>query len=58
MNTPQTFSNEKFGRVRIVMVDNKPMFLANDVAKALGYINTRDAISKHCKGGRKTRHPH
>ena len=50
MNTPQTFSNEKFGRVRIVMVDNKPMFLANDVAKALGYINTRDAISKHCKG--------
>lgn len=50
MNTPQTFSNEKFGRVRIVMVDNKPMFLANDVAKALGYINTRDAIFKHCKG--------
>lgn len=50
MNTPQIFSNEKFGRVRIVMVDNKPMFLANDVAKALGYINTRDAISKHCKG--------
>lgn len=37
MNTPQIFSNEKFGRVRIIMVDNKPMFLANDVAKALGY---------------------
>lgn len=50
MNTPQIFSNEKFGRVRIIMVDNKPMFLANDVAKALGYTNPRKAIGDHCKG--------
>lgn len=50
MNTPQIFSNEKFGRVRIIMVDNKPMFLANDEAKALGYTNPRKAIGDHCKG--------
>ncbi len=50
MNTPQIFSNEKFGRVRIIMVDNKPMFLANDVAKALGYSYPKNAIQDHCKG--------
>lgn len=50
MDTPQIFSNEKFGRVRIVMADNKPMFLANDVAKALGYTNPRKAVGDHCKG--------
>ena len=50
MNTPQIFSNEKFGRVRIIMADNKPMFLANDVAKALGYVKPANAISSHCKG--------
>lgn len=50
MNTPQIFSNEKFGRVRIIMADNKPMFLANDVAKALGYSYPKNAIQDHCKG--------
>lgn len=51
MNNIQIFNNEKFGRVRIIMSDeNKPMFLANDVAKLLGYIRTADAISAHCKG--------
>ena len=51
MNNLQIFNNEKFGRVRIIMSDeNKPMFLANDVAKSLGYIRTADAISAHCKG--------
>lgn len=51
MNNIQIFNNEKFGRVRIIMSDeNKPMFLANDVAKSLGYIRTADAISAHCKG--------
>lgn len=50
MNTPQIFNNEKFGRVRIVMADDKPMFLANDVAKALGYVEYQKAIRTHCKG--------
>lgn len=58
MNTPQIFSNEKFGRVRIIMADNKPMFLANDVAKALGYTNPRKAVGDHCKGVTKRDTPH
>ena len=50
MNNIQIFNNEKFGRVRIIMSDDKPMFLANDVAKSLGYANPRKAIGDHCKG--------
>jgi anti-repressor protein len=50
MNNLQIFNNEKFGRVRIIMSDDKPMFLANDVARSLGYMRTADAISTHCKG--------
>lgn len=51
MNNLQIFNNEKFGRVRIIMSDDKPMFLANDVARALGYRVPKDAVSSHCKGG-------
>lgn len=50
MNNIQIFNNEQFGRVRIIMTDGKPMFLANDVAKSLGYANPRKAIGDHCKG--------
>lgn len=51
MNSIQIFNNEKFGRVRIIMSDeNKPMFLANDVARSLGYAKPANAISTHCKG--------
>ena len=52
MNNIQIFNNEQFGRVRIIMSDeNKPMFLANDVARSLGYAKPANAISTHCKGG-------
>lgn len=43
--------------VRVITVDGEPWFVGSDVARALGYSNTRDAIAKHCKGSRKTRHP-
>lgn len=33
--------------IRIVEKDGEPYFLGNDVATALGYTNTRDAIAKH-----------
>lgn len=35
--------------VRAVIIEGDPWFIAKDVAEALGYKNTRDAISKHCK---------
>lgn len=51
MNNLQIFNSEQFGRVRIIMSDeNKPMFLANDVARSLGYVEYQKAIRTHCKG--------
>lgn len=35
--------------VRAVLVDGSPWFVANDVCSALGYVNSRDAIKKHCR---------
>lgn len=50
MNELQIFENSEFGSVRTVDIDGKTYFVASDVAKALGYSNPRDAISRHCKG--------
>ncbi|WP_024873120.1 phage antirepressor KilAC domain-containing protein [Tolumonas lignilytica] len=36
--------------IRVVEINNDPWFVAKDVAVALGYTNTNDAISRHCKG--------
>ncbi|MBQ8824256.1 MAG: phage antirepressor KilAC domain-containing protein [Ruminococcus sp.] len=49
-NEIQVFVNDLFGSVRILTQnDGKVMFCGSDVAKALGYSNSPDAISKHCK---------
>ena len=56
MNTLKVFQNKEFGRVRTVLVDNKPYFVANDVAKSLGYKRPADAITAHCKGSVKYRY--
>ena len=37
-------------------VDGKPYFVANDVAKALGYKRPADAVTAHCKGSVKHRY--
>lgn len=47
MKELQIFSNEEFGQVRTVVIDNEPYFVGKDVAEALGYSNTRDALAKH-----------
>lgn len=49
-NELKVFSNEEFGEVRIVELKGKSYFIANDVAKALGYASPKDAITRHCKG--------
>lgn len=49
-NELEIFSSEEFGQVRTIVINNNPYFCASDVAKALGYSNTRDAVSRHCKG--------
>lgn len=43
------FTHESFGEVRTLVIDEKPHFVAKDVATALGYTNTRKAIGDHCK---------
>lgn len=50
MNELQIFENSEFGSVRTVEVDGKTYFVANDVAKALGYVETAKAVRTHCKG--------
>lgn len=50
MNELQIFNSEEFGNIRIIEIDGKPYFVGTDVAKALGYNNPRDAVSRHCKG--------
>ena len=48
---PEVFNNEDFGTIRVMeSKDGNPLFCAKDVAAALGYANTNDAINKHCKG--------
>lgn len=49
MNEIKIFEKEEFGQIRTVEIDGKPYFVASDVAKALGYVNDRDAISRHCR---------
>lgn len=56
MNEVQVFNSADFGSVRTIEIDGRPYFVANDVAKALGYSVPKDAISRHCKGALKHRY--
>ena len=47
MNELQIFSNEEFGEVRTVTIDNEPWFVGKDVAAILGYANPNEAIKDH-----------
>ena len=47
MNEIKIFENPEFGSVRTVQIDGEPWFVGRDVAEALGYKNTADAIGKH-----------
>lgn len=47
MNELQVFTNEEFGTVRTISVENEPYFVGKDVAVILGYSNPRKAIIDH-----------
>ena len=47
MNELKVFDSPEFGQVRTIVINSEPWFLGKDVAVALGYKNTSDAISKH-----------
>ena len=50
MENIEVFSEDRFGEVRMTLLDSKPYAFAKDVVDNLGYKNSRDAISRHCKG--------
>lgn len=49
MNELKTFQNKEFGEIRTVEVDGKILFCGKDVAIALGYSDTVNAIKAHCR---------
>ena len=50
MNEIQLFTSELFGSIRILeQNDGKVLFCGKDVALALRYSNTNEAITRHCK---------
>lgn len=47
MNEVRVFDNTEFGNVRALTIDGEPWFIGKDVAEALGYERTADAIRVH-----------
>lgn len=47
MREINVFNSEEFGDIRAIEIDNEPWFVGKDVAEALGYSNTRDALATH-----------
>ena len=45
--TIQIFKSDIFGEVRTCQVNNQIMFVGKDVAQALGYLKSRNALATH-----------
>lgn len=43
----KTFSNNEFGDIRVLEIENEPWFVGKDVAEILGYKDTSDAMKRH-----------
>lgn len=50
MNELMIFNNPEFGEIRTIEENGKVLFCGNDVALALGYKDTTNAIKRHCRG--------
>jgi prophage antirepressor-like protein len=47
----RVFESSEFGNVRTALGENgEPLFCAKDVATALGYKDTKNAVKQHCRG--------
>lgn len=42
----KVFSSERFGNVRVVMVDDEPWFVGKDICESLGLTNSRMSINR------------
>ncbi|MFR1646112.1 BRO family protein [Faecalibacillus intestinalis] len=47
MEELQIFNNKEFGEVRSLVINNEPWFVGKDVAEALGYKNSKNAVPTH-----------
>lgn len=54
MTDLQIFNSPEFGQIRTIEKDGEPWFVGKDVAAALGYSNTKDAILSHVDDEDKT----
>lgn len=54
MDALQIFHHAEFGTVRVIERDDKVYFVGRDVAAALGYTNTKDALASHVDDEDKT----
>lgn len=50
MSNIQIFENPEFGSIRTVEINNEPWFVGKDVAEALGYKDTVNAMKQHIDG--------
>lgn len=62
MDQLKIFENPEFGKIRTVAIDGEPWLVGKDVAKALGYKDTVNALKVHVdvedkKGGVANHHP-
>jgi prophage antirepressor-like protein len=48
--TIKIFENQEFGKIRTIVIEDKIYFSGKDVATALGYVDPKGAVSRHCKG--------
>ncbi len=54
MNELTVFTNEQFGSIRTIEINNEPWFVGKDIADVLGYAKPENAISNHVDGEDKT----
>ena len=47
MNELKVFDSPEFGQVRTIVINSEPWFVGKDVAVALGYSDTADAVRSH-----------
>ena len=47
MNDIKIFNHTEFGKIRTMLINNEPWFVAKDVCEALGYRNASKAIADH-----------
>lgn len=41
------YTNEMFGKLKVILIENEPWFIGKDIAKTLGYKDTDQSLRKH-----------